>query len=132
MAMGFSRATEPNMPSMVDATAQQGEIAAQLRAGENAERAGNLSSAATLAQMAPEGSWGALGSSLTGGGAGAGGTAASLAPVTDLATGAIMTPTAAPLAAGAGAGGGGVGSALAGLGPMGWAAMAAMALGALG
>ena len=164
MAMNFSMAQRAENPDLLQATIDQGRIAAQLRQAEMAQKQGYISSGLTLAQAAPEGAWANLGNAMVGGEAaaagagtaGAGTAGAGTAGVAEGATAATAADAAAAAtaaeaagagagaagagaagagaagagAAGAGAAGTGVGGALAALGPVGWAALAALALGA--
>lgn len=143
MAMNFSMANRAENPDLLQATIEQGRIASQLRQAEMANKQGYITSGATLAQAVPEGAWANLGNAMMGGetaAAGAGAAdAAAAATAAEAAAGAgaagttaagTTAGTAAGTAAGAGAAGTGVGGALAALGPVGWAALAALALGA--
>lgn len=149
MAMQFYQAGRSQAPDFMRAETEQARLANELRAQKQAEKLGYYSGGMQLAEMAPEGAWSQLGQAVTPGAAGAAGTAGSGGAVaTDLATGAVasMTPEAAGLgstlagvegasalgtgAAGAGSGAGtGIMSALGSLGPVGWAALAALGLG---
>lgn len=172
MAMRFSQAGRAETPDILQATVEQGRIAAALRQAEMQQRQGNMSAAAQFGQMAPEGSWGNLGNAMMGenaaapiyesvgvpgagaagaegaalgtagaegaalGAAGAEGAALGTAAGGGAAAGAGTVAGAAPTVAatttgGAGLAGGatgGMSGALAGLGPWGWAALAALAL----
>jgi hypothetical protein len=149
--MGFYQAGKPTMPSYVNAEAQQAAIAAQLREAKQREKAGYFGGGLDLAQYAPEGAWGDLGASMGVPGmeaTGAAGTqaaaeagimeglaseAAALDALSAGATGAeAAAATAAAEGAVAGTGAGatpGIMSALGAMGPMGWAALAAIGLG---
>lgn len=154
MAMGFYQAGKPTLPNYANAAAQQAHIAAQLREGEQRRKAGNFGSGLELAQLAPEGAWADLGASMgipgmeatgaagTQAAAEAGimeGMAAEAAGLDALTAGATGAEAAAATGAieGAVAGGGGAAapgfmSALGAMGPIGWAALAAIGLGLAG
>jgi hypothetical protein len=111
MAMSFYGANRPMNPDMQQAAMQQAELAGLLRQQKMGERAGYLQGGIELAGMVPEGAWSGLGSSLGMGEAAAAGDAAAAA------TGATNP---------------GVMSSLGALGPWGWGALAALALGMAG
>jgi hypothetical protein len=152
MAMRFYQAGMPHIPDYAAAEMQQAEIANQLRAQE---KQGYLSGAAQLAPMVPEGAWADLGASMGLPGVEAAGAAgskaameagiqqglaqemAALQAIEAGASGAELGSAAAALegatagaTAGAGAGAApGFMSALGAMGPMGWAALAALGMG---
>ena len=140
MAMSFYQAQRPQNPDLMRAKLEQASIANQLRAQE---KQGYLQSGAALAPLAPEGAWGQLGASMTPGAAnaanvvtpavvGEGGALASATPEAAALMGGAEAATGTALAEAAGAGAGassGLMSGLAALGPMGWAALAAIGLG---
>ena len=152
MAMQFQRAERPMNPDLARATLEQAAAANQLRAQE---KQGNLSAGTTLATMAPEGAWADLGASMgmpgveATGAAGtkaaaeagiAEGLAAEAAGLDALAAGATGAEAAGATAAIEGATAGtaasgaapGFMSALGAMGPVGWAALAAIGLGLAG